>query len=154
VLCFRRRQGTVEVLLVHPGGPLWVKKDAGAWTIPKGELGDGEDAEAAARREFEEETGARLPTDAPFLALTPIRQAGGKIVHAFAVEMDLDASAIRSNSFTMEWPPKSGRQAAFPEIDRAEWFGMEQATAKILAGQRALLQELSRKLAQVGGASA
>ena len=138
---YRRRGKALEVLLAHPGGPFWAKKDMGAWTIPKGELSPGEDAIAAAQREFEEETGLRL--EGPFTPLTPIKQAGGKIVQAWAVEGDCDPSAIKSNTFAMEWPPKSGRQQEFPEIDRAAWFRLDEAREKILKGQMGLVDELS-----------
>lgn len=141
VLAWRRRAGALEVFLVHPGGPFWAKKDEGAWSIPKGELAEGEEPLAAARREFLEETGLALVGD--FRALPPVRQAGGKTVLAFAVEADLDPDAIRSNLFSMEWPPRSGRQAQFPEVDRAAWFTLEQARVKLLAGQRPLLDALA-----------
>jgi len=141
LLMYRRRGKALEVLLAHPGGPFWAKKDMGAWTIPKGELSPGEDAIAAAQREFEEETGLRL--EGPFTPLTPIKQAGGKIVQAWAVEGDCDPSAIKSNTFAMEWPPKSGRQQEFPEIDRAAWFRLDEAREKILKGQMGLVDELS-----------
>jgi len=144
ILLYRWREGRLEVLLVHPGGPFWARKDAGAWSIPKGELADGEDPLLAARRELAEETG--LAVDGEFLALTPIRQKGGKMVHGFALEGDCDPAAIRSNSFVIEWPPRSGRQRAFPEIDRAGWFGLAEARQKILASQAGLLDELERLL--------
>src|SRR5688572_5493670 len=120
ILPFRRKDGRIEVFLVHPGGPYWAKKDNGAWSIAKGELADEEDALDAAKREFAEETG--IQPDGSFLPLTSIKQAGGKIVHAWTVKMDFEASAIRGNTFTMEWPPRSGRQQVFPEVDRGEWF--------------------------------
>ena len=142
ILCYRRRGTSVEVLLVRPGGPFWAKKDHGAWTIPKGEVGEGEALADAAGREFAEETGVTLAPGTPLRSLAPIRQAGGKLVHAFAVETDLDPSTIRSNTFTMEWPPRSGRQRAFPEIDRAAWFSLEEARVKILKSQAPLLDEL------------
>lgn len=136
--------GALEVLLVHPGGPFWAKKDLGAWTIPKGEIDEGEDAQAAARRELAEETG--LEVEGELIALAPIRQKGGKTVHAWAAEADCDPSAIRSNTFSMEWPPKSGRQQQFPEIDRAGWFTIDQARAKILPAQAPLLDDLIHNL--------
>ncbi|HKV42382.1 MAG TPA: NUDIX domain-containing protein [Blastocatellia bacterium] len=142
LLMYRLRNGIIQVLLVHPGGPFWAKKDVGAWSIPKGEFGSDEDALAAANREFEEETGLK-PTG-PFLPLTPVKQSGGKIVHAWAFLGDCDPASLASNTFTMEWPPHSGRQQAFPEVDRAEWFGIQEAKAKILKGQAALLAELDR----------
>ena len=132
----------LEVLLVHPGGPYWRKKDEGAWSIPKGEMDEGEDAEVAARREFMEETGVALLGS--LHPLGEIRQRGGKLVIAFAVEGDVDVRTIKSNTFEMEWPPKGGRMQSFPEIDRAEWFDLPAARAKILEGQRPLLDGLAR----------
>lgn len=140
MLLYRHRDDVLEVLLVHPGGPFWQRKDDGAWSIPKGEFGDGEDAEAAARRELLEETGFALA--GPLAALAPVRQGGGKTVHAFAAEGDLDAAAIRSNTFTMEWPPRTGTMRSFPEVDRAAWFDVATAARKILAGQRPILSQL------------
>jgi predicted NUDIX family NTP pyrophosphohydrolase len=136
------RDGTkgVEVLLVHPGGPFWARKDEGAWSIPKGEFEDGEDPLSAAQREFEEETGTRASGE--FLALQPIKQPGGKLVYAWAVHADFDPSTLRSNTFSMEWPPRSGRRSEFPEIDRAAWFGLEEARRKILKGQAGFLDQL------------
>src|SRR5262249_6681496 len=122
LLMYRRHGGVVEVLLVHPGGPFWAKKDDGAWSIPKGLFEDGEEALTAAKREFEEETGQAPPTG-PFTALGVFKQPRGKLVHAWAVEGAFDLSAFRSNKFTMEWPPLSGRIAEFPEADRGGWFG-------------------------------
>ena len=142
LLVYRRREGGVEVLLVHPGGPFWAKKDEGAWSIPKGEFTEGEDPLEAAKREFQEETG--LSVDGEFRPLQPIRQKSGKTVHAFAVEADLEIARFRSNTFGMEWPPKSGRMQEFPEVDRAEWFTLDAARRKIHAGQAALLDELPR----------
>ena len=146
LLMFRRRGGGLEVFLVHPGGPFWAKKDQGAWSVPKGEYEPGEDPIVAARREFAEETG--IVPEGEYVALTPLRQSGGKIVHAFAVQGDCDPQAIRSNTFVMEWPPRSGRQQEFPEIDRAGWFPLEQAKQKLLAAQVVLVEELARLLAQ------
>src|SRR5689334_13919801 len=120
ILLYRIRSGTLEVLLVHPGGPFWTRKDLGAWSIPKGEFEEGDDPLETAKREFLEETGA--PVSGKFVALTPRKQKSGKLVHAWAVEGDLDASTIVSNSFSMEWPPRSGKQQEFPEVDRGEWF--------------------------------
>ena len=134
----------MDVLLVHPGGPIWAKRDAGAWSIPKGEPEAGEDALTAARREFAEELGRGV--DGTFIPLSPVRQPGGKVVHAWAVEADFDTSSIASNTFSMEWPPRSGRQQVFPEIDRAEWFPLDVARQKILAGQTPLVDELIRLL--------
>ena len=141
LLVYRGDGAAREVFLVHPGGPFWARKDDGAWSIPKGELAEGEDALAAARREFTEETG--LPIDGTFAALAPVRQAGGKLVLAWAVRGDFDAGSIRSNTFSMEWPRGSGRSQTFPEVDRAGWFGLEAARVKILAGQRPLLDQLA-----------
>jgi predicted NUDIX family NTP pyrophosphohydrolase len=141
LLLYRWRDGALEVFLVHPGGPFWARKDDGAWSIPKGEFAPGEDPLAAARREFAEETG--LAVDGEVRALAPIRQAGGKVVHAFALEGELDADAIRSNSFTIEWPPRSGRLRAFPEVDRAGWFALAEARRKILKSQLGLLEQLA-----------
>ena len=140
LLMYRVRDGRLEVLLAHPGGPYFTNKDEGAWTIPKGEIEPGEDLLDAAKREFEEETGIK-PTG-PFLALSPIKQKGGKIVHAWAFKGDCDPGAIVSNAFTIEWPPKSGRQMAFPEIDRADFFDADAAKRKIKAGQEGLIEEL------------
>ncbi len=144
LLLYRLRQGAPEVLLVHPGGPFWAKKDAGAWSIPKGEPSPGEDLLAAARREFEEETGHGIAGE--FRALAPVQQPSGKTVHAWAVEADIDAGAIRSNSFELEWPPRSGRRQAFPEVDRAAWLGLAEARVKITKGQLGLLDQLERLL--------
>jgi predicted NUDIX family NTP pyrophosphohydrolase len=137
---YRRRGPGVEVLLVHPGGPFWAKKDLGAWSIPKGEYAAGEEPLAVAMREFEEETGARPSGD--FLPLGESVQPGRKIVTAWAVEGDFDVGALKSNLFELEWPPKSGRRTSFPEVDRAEWFSIEDARKKILPGQSAFLDRL------------
>ncbi|MES1205289.1 MAG: NUDIX domain-containing protein [Pseudomonadota bacterium] len=141
-----------EVFLVHPGGPFWAKKDDGAWSIPKGEFTDGEDALEAAKREWEEETGApvAMALAGTFEALGAIRQAGGKIVHAWHVGGDLDPSQLRSGLFSMEWPPGSGTSREFPEVDRAAWFPLDGARVKILKGQLPLLDELERKLCGFG----
>lgn len=127
---------------MHPGGPFWARKDAGAWSIPKGEYLPDEDPLAAARREVEEETG--LLVDGDFVALEPVKQAGGKTVIAWAVEGDCDPATLRSNTFTAEWPPKSGKHAEFPEVDRAAWFTIPGALEKINQGQRPLLIQLAR----------
>ncbi len=140
LLVHRLRANALQVLLVHPGGPFWAKKDAGAWSIPKGEYVDGEDPLAVARRELKEETG--LEVDGEFVKLAPVRQPSGKIVTAWALRADVDPGEFRSNSFAMEWPPKSGRMQEFPEVDRAEWFGIDQAREKILKGQLPLLEQL------------
>jgi predicted NUDIX family NTP pyrophosphohydrolase len=144
ILLYRFRSGVLEVFLVHPGGPFWAKKDAGAWSIPKGEFEEGDDPLEAARREFLEETG--LPVEGTFLALKPLKQRDGKLVHAWAVEGDIEASSVKSNTFSMEWPPRSGRQQEFPEIDRGEWFAVPQAREKLLEGQRGFLDELEMLL--------
>jgi predicted NUDIX family NTP pyrophosphohydrolase len=144
LLIYRRRHGRIEVFLVHPGGPLWRNKDEAAWSIPKGEFVPPEDALAAAKREVAEETGFGI--DGDFLPLTPCRQPGGKAVSAWAVERDVDAEAIRSNSFAMEWPPRSGRMQDFPEVDRAAWFDLTTARRKIHKGQAPLLDELESTL--------
>ena len=140
ILMFRRRGGEIEVLLMHPGGPFWAKRDAGAWSIPKGEYAQGEDALAVAKREFEEETGAR--PDGKFLPLGEVVQAGGKIVTAWALEGDFDPATLTSNRFELEWPPKSGREVSFPEVDRAQWFSPAEAQQKILAAQREFMTRL------------
>ncbi len=144
LLLYRRRPAGPEVFLVHPGGPFWAKKDAAAWSIPKGLSDAGEDLLAAAQREFQEETGLSVTGD--FRALVPVRQPGGKLVHAWAVEADCNAETIRSNSFEMEWPPRSGRKQAFPEVDRAAWFDLATARAKITKGQLPLIDQLERLL--------
>jgi predicted NUDIX family NTP pyrophosphohydrolase len=140
LLMFRRREPTLEVFLVHPGGPFWARKDLGAWSVPKGEHQADEDPLAAARREFAEETG--IVPEGAFLALDPIRQAGGKVVRAFALEGDCDPATIHSNTFVMEWPPRSGRQQTFPEVDRAAWFAIDEARRRIVKGQAPLLDQL------------
>lgn len=144
VLLFRRRGNAVEVFLVHPGGPFWAKKDAGAWSIPKGEAEPQEDLLARAKLEFAEETGFAVTGD--FRPLAPVKQAGGKSVHAWAVEGDVDAAAIRSNSFSLEWPPRSGRIREFPEVDRAAWVDLETARRQINPGQRPLIDALEQLL--------
>jgi predicted NUDIX family NTP pyrophosphohydrolase len=146
ILVYRRTNGSPEVLLVHPGGPFWARKDAGAWTIPKGELQPGEAALDCARREFAEETGHAI--DGTFIALPAVRQAGGKEVHAFAVESEFDPDALASNTFALEWPPRSGRIAQFPEVDRARWFTLDEAADKINAAQRAWLAHIAQLVAR------
>ena len=140
LLMFRLRKGELEVLLVHPGGPLWARKDEGAWSIPKGEFPASEERLAAAQREFEEETGCRA--QGPFIPLTPITQRSGKVVHAWAVEGACDPAQLRSNLFSLEWPPKSGKQQEFPEVDRAEWFSVPVALQKIIPAQRGFVNQL------------
>jgi len=144
LLMYRRRDGVLEVLLVHPGGPFFASKDEGAWSIPKGVVDEDEDPLSAARREFGEETG--VGADGPFDPLTPIRQKSGKLVHAWAFEGDADPRAFRSNTFEMEWPRGSGRTIEVPEIDRAEWFDLPTARRKANPAQRAFFEELARKL--------
>ena len=146
---YRRTRGRLEVLLVHPGGPFWAGKDRGAWSIPKGEHEPDEDALDAARREFVEETGIEPRGD--FLPLAPLVQRGGKTVRAFAFEGDCDPTAIRSNTFAMEWPRGSGRQQEFPEIDRAAWLAIDEAAEKILPSQARLLTDLARRLGEPAG---
>ena len=140
ILMYHRREAGLVVLLVHPGGPFWRKRDLGAWSVPKGELDDGEDPEAAARREFAEELG--VAANGPLRPLGQVRQRGGKIVLAYALEGMLDADAVRSNEIEIEWPPRSGRIIHIPEIDRAEWFGLPLARQKILASQQPFLDSL------------
>jgi predicted NUDIX family NTP pyrophosphohydrolase len=142
ILMYRLRSSTIEVFLVHPGGPYWAKKDAGAWSIPKGEFSEKEDRFSAAKREFKEETG--IFPEGNFVALKPVRQPGGKVVYAWAVKGDCEAEKIVSNTFSMEWPPRSGKYQEFPEVDRAEWFTLNIAKKKILKGQVSLLEELSQ----------
>jgi predicted NUDIX family NTP pyrophosphohydrolase len=140
LVLYRRREGTLEVFLVHPGGPFWAKKDDGAWSIPKGELAVNEEPLVAALRELKEETGFNV--DGPFASLGTIRQAGGKTVHAFAAAADFDPAAIKSNTCTIEWPPRSGRRIEIAEVDRAAWFSLEMARQKINSAQAELLQRL------------
>ena len=144
VLLYRTREADVQVLLVHPGGPFWAKKDDGAWSIPKGLADEGEDLQAAARREFFEETGALVA--GAFTDLGAHKQPGGKTVVAFACEGDIDPGSLRSNVFTMEWPPRSGRTAEFPEVDRAGWFSLDEAVKKVTKGQRPIIAALAEKL--------
>jgi predicted NUDIX family NTP pyrophosphohydrolase len=145
ILLYRIADGTREVLLVHPGGPFFARKDAGVWSIPKGEYDEDEDPQASARREFEEETGTALPPG-ELIELGEVKQKGGKIVTAWAAEGDLDAEAVSSNTFTMEWPPRSGSTAEFPEIDRAGWFEIETAREKLVAAQTEFLDRLVERL--------
>jgi predicted NUDIX family NTP pyrophosphohydrolase len=140
ILLYRRTDRGLEVLLAHPGGPLWARKDLGAWTIPKGQFGDDEAPLAAAVREFEEEMGS--PPSGEFASLGAIKQPGGKLVHAFAAESDFDVARVKSQPFSMEWPPKSGQMAEFPEVDRAGWFAIDFARRKILKGQEPFLDRL------------
>jgi predicted NUDIX family NTP pyrophosphohydrolase len=144
IVLYRRRGRQLEVLLVHPGGPFWASRDDGAWSIPKGVYQQGEAPLAAARREFAEETGSHVEGEA--VALGAFRQPSGKIVEAWAVEGELDPATLRSNTFTMEWPPRSGRMREVPEVDRAEWLSLEAASRKILKGQRPILEALREHL--------
>jgi predicted NUDIX family NTP pyrophosphohydrolase len=144
ILLFRESSSSIQVLLAHPGGPFWKRKDAGAWSIPKGELEEGEEPLSAAKREFQEETGFSLTFD--LIPLQPLRQASGKVIFAWAARGDVDSSELKSNTFAMEWPPGSGRQQEFPEIDRAEWFPLDVARSKISKGQQGFLAELAAKL--------
>jgi predicted NUDIX family NTP pyrophosphohydrolase len=149
LLLYREVSGRLEVLLVHPGGPFWAQKDDGAWSIPKGEIGDGEDPLTAARREFEEETG--FSAEGEVIPLHTLRQPSGKLVHAFAMQKDIDASRVQSNTFDMEWPPRSGKYQAFPEVDRAAWFSLASARSKIVQGQAGFLSQLEAKLGRPPG---
>jgi len=144
ILLYRIRDEKVEVLLVHPGGPYWARKDDGAWSIPKGEVAAGDDLWRTAMTEFHEETGWRLEGEP--LPLAPLKQPGGKLVHAWAVRGDIDASSIRSNLFSLEWPPRSGRIREFPEVDRGGWFDLDAAQQKLLPGQRGFLDQLQKHL--------
>ncbi len=140
ILLYRRHAGHLEVLLAHPGGPLWSRKDAGAWTIPKGQFTDNELPLDAAKREFEEEMGTAPAGE--FQPLGTIKQPSGKIIHAWAAESDFDVSTVKSNLFELEWPPRSGRKSEFPEVDRAQWFSIEEARVKIIKGQSPFLERL------------
>ncbi len=151
ILLYRWSESELEVFLVHPGGPFWAAKDDGAWSLPKGEFTEGEDPLAAAKREFQEETGCEAEGD--FIALTPRKQRSGKLIYAWAVRGECDAQAIKSNTFTMEWPRRSGNYREFPEVDRAAWFGIPQATEKLLPGQRGFLQELLQRIGNAGASS-
>ena len=144
LLLYRWGDEGLEVLLAHPGGPFWAKKDHGAWSIPKGEFMEDEDPLAAARREFAEEIGTRVEGEA--LALTPVQQPSRKVVHAFAIEYDLNVDRITSNTFELEWPPKSGKKLAVPEVDRAAWFPLPEARRRIQKGQLPILEELFRRV--------
>jgi predicted NUDIX family NTP pyrophosphohydrolase len=147
VLVFRVRDGTPQVLLVHPGGPFWKARDDGAWSVPKGEYDAGEEPLDAAMREFREELGVEPPGDGEPVFLGELRQSSGKRVSAWAIEGDLDPATTQSNTFTMEWPPRSGRQAEFPEVDRAGWFGLDDARRKLVRGQAGFIDRLEELLA-------
>ncbi|MGC3974824.1 MAG: NUDIX domain-containing protein [Nitrospira sp.] len=142
IVLYRRSGGRLEVFLVHPGGPFWAKKDAGAWSVPKGEYAEGEDPEAVARREFQEETGCELTGE--LRPLPPLKQPSGKVISAWAVEGDIDPTDLKSNTFPLEWPPRSGKLQQFPEVDRGAWFDMSTAHEKLLSGQRPFLEQLLR----------
>jgi len=144
ILLYRFYNNLKEVLLVHPGGPFWAKKDLGAWSIPKGEFEAGENPLDAAKRELEEETG--IKAEGNFIELTPVKQKSGKLVYAWALQKDIDPANIRSNSFEIEWPPKSGKKKSFPEIDKAAWFNIDEAGSKIIDGQAPLIYELEATL--------
>ncbi len=144
LLVFRETNATLEVLLVHPGGPFWAKKDDGVWSIPKGEIEEGEEPLAVALREFKEETGAEI--NGSFIPQNPLRQPGGKFIYAWAVKSDFETARLKSNTFWIEWPPRSGKQKEYPEIDRAGWFSIEAAMNKILRGQQGFLIQLLKKL--------
>ena len=144
ILMYRRARDAVEVFLVHPGGPFWAKKDLGSWSIPKGEYDDNENALAAATREFREETGFEIAGQ--LMSLATVKQPGGKVVSVWAVEGNCDPEALRSTSFAIEWPPKSGRRAEFPEVDRAGWFTLSEARAKLTSGQVPLVDALDELL--------
>lgn len=144
LLLFRRRSAGPEFFLVHPGGPFWARKDQGAWSIPKGLYDEGEPPLEAARREFGEETG--LAVDGDFVLLGEFKQPGGKIVSAWLVESDCDPGALKSNVFSMEWPPRSGKKAEFPEVDRAGWFAPQEALVKILSGQKPIIERALERL--------
>jgi predicted NUDIX family NTP pyrophosphohydrolase len=148
VLLYRFAAGSLEVLLVHPGGPFWAKKDDGAWSIPKGEIASGEDPWTTAKRELAEETGMVLETEG--IALEPVRQPGGKVVFAWAIEHDFDPTTLASNTFSLEWPPRSGRLRQFPEVDRAAWFPPAEARRKILKGQVPFLDQLQQEISRQG----
>lgn len=147
IMLFRLHGGGTEVLLVHPGGPFWAKKDAGVWSVPKGQVEDGEEARACALRELEEEIGSRLGLSAEdLMELGSVRQKSGKVVHCWAAERDFDPDELRSETFTMEWPPRSGRRQDFPEVDRAEWFDPDEARRRINPAQAELLDRLLASL--------
>jgi predicted NUDIX family NTP pyrophosphohydrolase len=145
IVLYRVRSGALEVLLVHPGGPVWARRDAGAWSFPKGEYDAGDDPREAALREFEEETGTALPPG-DLIDLGSVKQKGGKVVSAWAVEGDLDPNTVKSNTFRMQWPPRSGRWATFPEVDRAGWFRAEEAREKLVPAQAEFVDRLLGRL--------
>jgi predicted NUDIX family NTP pyrophosphohydrolase len=144
ILLFRVKNKELQIFLVHPGGPFWQKKDIGAWSIPKGEFSQDEDALTAAKREFDEETGSTISGD--FIELTPVKQKAGKYIYAWAIKGDIDPATITCNSFSMEWPPKSGKRQQFPEVDKAGWFNVQVAKEKINPAQTLLIEELQNKV--------
>lgn len=144
LILYRHREGRLEVLLVHPGGPFWQKRDDGAWSIPKGEIAENETGIDVARREFHEELGVAAPDGEP-TSLGAVRQTGGKVVHGWALSGDLDVTKTTSNTFEMEWPPRSGRMQIFPEVDRAAWFDLDSARGKLLPAQRAFIDRLEEQ---------
>ncbi len=152
LLLYRVNDGAVEVLIGHPGGPFWAKKDDGAWSIPKGEYGEGDDPWVAARREFEEELGKPAP-DGPRIDFPPLKQPSGKVITAYAVRGDLDLTGTVSNTFTLEWPKGSGNVREYPEIDRVDWFSVHSARSKLLKGQRPLLDQLMGAIEDAGSAA-
>lgn len=145
ILLYRRRAGVPEVLLVHPGGPFWKNKDDGAWFLPKGELEPGEEPESAARREFAEELG-HAPPEGELAPLGTVRNKGGKLIHGFALEGEIDTQALNSSTFSVEWPPRSGKLRDFPEVDRAQFFGMEEGARKLHAAEQPFLERLLAQL--------
>lgn len=146
ILLYRFRDGEPEVLVIHPGGPFWKGKDLGAWSIPKGQIEQGDEPLATGVRELEEEIGLKLPPDAKFITLKPIRQSGGKLVHCFATSHDFDPATLTSNTFKREWPPGTGKMQEYPEVDRAEWFDPETAKQKLNPAQGSFIDELIEKL--------
>ncbi len=148
IILYRTKNNMLEIMLVHPGGPFWAKKDVGAWSIPKGEFDEDEDALAAAKREFEEETGQKVAAKS-FIELSPVKNKSGKQVYAFAAEEDFDSTRITSNLIWVDWPPRSGRRMQIPEVDKAEWFDVETAKEKILSYQVPLIEELAKRIADV-----
>jgi predicted NUDIX family NTP pyrophosphohydrolase len=146
ILLYRFNDGEPEVLVLHPGGPFWRNKDLGAWSIPKGEIEPGHESLQTAIRELEEEIGLKVSHDSNFITLKPIRQSGGKLVNCFALNHDFDPATLKSNTFIREWPPGTGQQQEFPEVDRAEWFDLETARQKLIPAQAALIDQLIEKL--------
>jgi len=145
ILVYRRKGAAIEVLIVHPGGPFWAKKDKGAWSVPKGEFEEGEEGQVAAKREFREELGHPVP-EGEYVELGTVKNKSGKVIHAWAVEGDLDVSIVKSNTFQMEWPPKSGQQQDFQEVDKAGWFSPEKAMEKLNQAQVPLVERLTEEL--------